>query len=92
MMVPNADDPPDPTSAPHLIPAHVFACLIPGELRIALFPQDGYGYITEWNIPIELVPSELRTPNTKLWIRVAHKERGFEILDIFRREEVADFE
>jgi hypothetical protein len=67
------------------VPAIVFACLIPGELRIVLHPGSGMadGGIP-MNIPVEEIPFDLRTPNTPLFISF---DQGWKILRVWRREE-----
>jgi hypothetical protein len=49
----------------------VFACLIPGELRIALLPTVPCGIARgeKRDIPMDLVPSKLRMPNTPIWVQ-----------------------
>jgi hypothetical protein len=67
------------------VPAVVFACLLPGELRIHLFP--GYGLADGGmprDVPMETVPPELRLPNTPLWL---HLDDDLKILQVWRREE-----
>lgn len=53
------------------VPAVVFACLLNGELRITLFPGVGLadGGVPR-DVPVELIPLELRLPNTKLWVQL----------------------
>ena len=46
------------------VPAVVFACLVDGELRILLNGS------AQRDVPIDLVPPELRLPNTKLWVQL----------------------
>lgn len=67
------------------VPAVVFGCLLHGELRITVHPGVGLadGGIP-WNVPIELVPPELRLPNTKLWVQLNDRR---EIESITRRDE-----
>ena len=60
------------------IPAHVFACLVPGELRVIVNGS------ASWDVPIEQIPEELRMPNTRLWL---HLNEDFEILRGWRRED-----
>jgi hypothetical protein len=53
------------------VPAEVFACLLPGELRIIVRPGDGHvNGGADWNVPIDLIPCELRMPNTRLWLEL----------------------
>ena len=51
------------------VPARVLAMLAPGSIQVILCPNQGLadGGIPR-DIPLELVPSELRTPNTDLWV------------------------
>lgn len=67
------------------VPAIVFACLLPGELRIVVHPRVGLadGGIP-WNVPIELIPPELRMPNTPLWLKL---DERMNILQVWRRGE-----
>jgi len=67
------------------VPAVVFACLVPGELRIIVHPKVGLadGGVP-WNVPIELIPFELRMPNTPLWLKL---DKDMSILQVWRREE-----
>jgi len=56
------------------VPAIVFACLIPGELRVVLFPGVGMangGAFTD--VPAGLVPPELWLSNTPLWVKLDEK-------------------
>lgn len=67
------------------VPAVVFACLLPGELRIVVQPGVGLadGGIA-WNVPVELIPRELRMPNTPLWLKL---DEQMNILQVWRRDE-----
>ena len=48
-------------------PAVVFARLLPCELRIIVRPGAGLADGgAPWNVPVELIPPELRMPNTAL--------------------------
>jgi hypothetical protein len=69
------------------VPAIVFACLLPGELRVTLHPGVGLadGGIP-CNVPASLVQPELRMPNTLLWIQF-DEERN--IVRVWRREGTA---
>jgi hypothetical protein len=67
------------------IPGEVFACLLPGELRIIVCP--GVGHVdggVPWNAPLDRVPAELRMPNTRLWL---HVDDAMNVLRVSRREE-----
>ena len=53
------------------LPAVVFACLIPGEMRVMLLSHVGHvdtGALL--NVPIEIIPFELRVPNARLWVEL----------------------
>lgn len=66
------------------VPAIVFACLLPGELRIVLFP--GVGMVdggAPYDVPAMLVPPDLRMPNTPIWVRF---DDDLDIIRIWRRE------
>lgn len=53
------------------VPAVVFGCLLSGELRIILHPGVGLaGGGAEQNVPVDLIPMELRMPNTLLWVEL----------------------
>jgi hypothetical protein len=67
------------------VPAVVFACLLSGELRIVVHPGVGLsdGGVP-WNVPVELVPPELRTPNTPLWLKF---DEQLNILQVWQRDE-----
>jgi hypothetical protein len=67
------------------VPAVVFACLLPGELRIIVHPGVGLadGGIP-WNVPVELIPRELRMPNTPLWLKL---DEQMNIVQVWRRDE-----
>ena len=58
------------------IPATVFACLRPGELRVIVLPGYGMGHIP-YDVPVHLVPERLRVPNTKLWLSFDSEKRLF---------------
>ena len=53
------------------VPAVVFGCLLPRELKIVVFPGVGLadGGILR-DVSMELVPFELRMPNTPLWLQL----------------------
>jgi hypothetical protein len=50
------------------VPGVVFACLLPGELKVVLYPGYGIAAGPLHDIPVSVVPHHLRMPNTKLWI------------------------
>jgi hypothetical protein len=67
------------------VPAVVFACLLPGELRIVVHP--GLGLANggvQWDVPAGVIPPELRMPNTPLWLQL---DDGMNIVRVWRREE-----
>lgn len=67
------------------VPAEVFACLLPGELRIIVYPGVGLaGGGAEWNVPVDIIPPELRMPNSRLWLQLDDYMR---ILRVWRRDE-----
>jgi hypothetical protein len=67
------------------VPAQVFACLIPGEIRIILFPGVGLADGgAPRDLPMDEVPFELRTPNTPLWV---HLDDDMNIVRVWRRED-----
>jgi hypothetical protein len=53
------------------IPARVFACLIRGELRVHLFPDLGIAGDAYRDVPTEVIPPDLRLPNTLLWVKLS---------------------
>jgi hypothetical protein len=66
------------------VPAIVFGCLPPGELRIELFPGVGLADGgAPRDVPVTLVPPDLRMPNTPLWVQC---DDDFNIVRIWRRE------
>jgi hypothetical protein len=58
------------------IPAVVFGCLLPGELRIILHPGAG---VADGGVPLNVaidgIPAGLRLPNTELWVHLDEKRR-----------------
>jgi hypothetical protein len=67
------------------VPAEVFACLLPGELRITVCPGNGHlNGGTPWDIPVEVIPPDLRLPNTRLWLQLDDKMR---IVRVWKRED-----
>jgi hypothetical protein len=72
------------------LPARVFACLVPGEIRIVILP--GVGLASggaERDIPIALVPPELRTPNTPIWVKL---DSEMAVARVWKREQQPDEE
>jgi hypothetical protein len=66
------------------VPAVVFACLLPGELRIILHPGVGMANGgAPRDVPAALVPSELWVPNTPLWVQL---DDDLNIVRVWRRE------
>jgi hypothetical protein len=67
------------------IPAVVFGCLLAREIRIILHPANGLadGGVPR-DVPVEQIPSDLRMPNTPLWIQF---DEEWSILRVWRREE-----
>lgn len=67
------------------VPATVFASLLPGEIRITLFPSVGLadGGVAR-DVPTNLIPHELRMPNTKLWLEL---NQQMEIVQVTKRQE-----
>ena len=67
------------------VPGEVFACLQSGELRITLLPGVGLAQGgAQRDVPVELVPAELRLPNTKLWVQL---NDTFEVESVSARNE-----
>jgi hypothetical protein len=67
------------------VPAVVFGCLLPGELRILVHPASGLAEGgAPRNVPIELIPPELRMPNTPLWLEL---DERMKIMRVWRRDE-----
>jgi len=70
------------------VPGEIFACLIPGEIRIILFPGAGLadgGAHTD--VAIEFVPVDLRTPSTPIWVQLSEQAgSGLEIVRVWRRD------
>ena len=66
------------------VPAVIFGCLRPGELRILLHPGAGMADGgSPYDIPYTLVPSELRIPNTLLWVKL---DDAFKVVQVWRRK------
>jgi hypothetical protein len=67
------------------VPAEVFACLIPGEIRIMLFPGNGHVHGgAPRDVPIEQIPFDLRIPNTPIWLKF---DEEWNIVRVWRRDE-----
>ena len=66
------------------IPAVVFGCMTPGEIRIVLMPGAGMadGGLPQ-DIPLSAVPIDLRMPNTPLWVRF---DENMKVSRVWRRE------
>jgi len=66
------------------VPAVVFGCLLPRELRIIVHPGVGLadGGVP-WNVPVDLIPPDLRMPNTPLWLKL---DDEMNILEVWRRD------
>lgn len=69
------------------LPAVVFAHLLPGELRIVVHPAEGQGG-AEWDISIDLVPPDLRVPNTLVWVEV---DPEFKVCRVTKRAQDEDY-
>lgn len=70
------------------VAATVFGCLRIGELQLTVFPGVGLanGGIP-FAVPIEVVPFELRMPNTRLWIKIERSGIGcLDIVHVWKRE------
>ena len=65
------------------IPAIVFASLTPGEIRILLHPGSGMAQGgAPRDIPIQIVPLNLRMPNTPLWVKL---DEGMNVVSVRSR-------
>jgi hypothetical protein len=74
-----------PSDSLNRVPAEVFACLIPGELRIILYPGVGLADGgSHRDVPTCIVPPELRMPNTPLWVQI---DNQINVLRVWKREE-----
>lgn len=66
------------------VPAVVFACLRPGELRVVLHPGAGLADGgSPLDVPAALVPPDLWLPNTPLWVQL---DTDFRVLRVWRRD------
>lgn len=67
------------------VPAEVFACLTLGEMRIMVLPGVGLANGgAPWDIPMSLVPFELRLPNTPIWVQFDDEMKS--IVRVWQRE------
>jgi hypothetical protein len=67
------------------VPAVVFACLLPGELRLLLHPGNGWvNGGAPYDVPTSTIPAELRMPNTPLWVQL---DETMNVIRAWRREE-----
>ena len=74
-----------PPTGRERVPAVVFGCLVPGELRVILHP--GAGHVdggVPMDLPTEEIPPDLRVPNTRLWI---HFDGSWNVLRVWRRDD-----
>jgi hypothetical protein len=79
------EEPTNPQSLLECIPAIVLGCLIPGEIRVILLPGVGLADGgAPADIPAQVIPSDLRMPNTTLWIRL---DDDWEVVRVWRRQE-----
>jgi len=79
------EEPKYPNSWRERVPAVVFGCLIPGEIRVILFPGVGLANGgAPADIPMQLIPPDLRMPNTPLWVRF---DDDWMALRVWRRQE-----
>jgi hypothetical protein len=66
------------------VPAEVFACLIPGEMRIMLLPRVGFASRGAPRVVLmDIIPFDLRVPNMPLWVQLDDTLR---IVRVWRRE------
>ena len=65
------------------VPAIVFASLRKDELRITMYPGTGHADYGGPDVPMELIPPDLRMPNTPLWIEF---DEGWKIRRVSRRD------
>ena len=78
----NSNSPPQ--AGPDQLPAMVFACLIPREIRILILPGVGLANGgVPFDISIDLVSPELRIPNTPLWVKLSSQ---MEVIRTWKRE------
>jgi hypothetical protein len=70
------------------VAAVVLACLIPRELRIVLLPTVlcGIARGAERDIPIDVVPFNLRMPNTPIWVKFDDELNIVRVLERNERE------
>ena len=66
------------------IPGRVFGCLRRGELKIVVMPGVGLANGgTMYDVSMDVVPFELRTPNTSVWLRV---DESWQVQEVWRRD------
>ncbi|BBB59787.1 hypothetical protein UNDKW_1514 [Undibacterium sp. KW1] len=66
------------------VPAEVFACLLPGEIQLLLCPGVGLANGgARYHVPFEIVPPELRMPNTLLWVKL---DDNMNVVKVWKRE------
>jgi len=69
------------------VPAEVFGCFVPGELRIILLPGVGFANGGAFrDVPVEVIPFELRMPNTRLSVELDEDLSG-RFVRVWRRDE-----
>ena len=73
-----------PPEATERIPAKVFACLLPGEMRIHIRPGLGIAEGAYRDVPIDLIPAELRVPNASVWVQL--DEEKCNVVRVWKRE------
>lgn len=64
------------------VPARVFACLRPGELRLFLWPENEFRG-PEVDVPIYLIPPSHRILNSQLWVRL---DQSLRVLEAWPRD------
>jgi hypothetical protein len=79
------EGPTNPHSSLEGVPAIVFGCLIPGEIRVILLPGAGLADGgAPADIPAQSIPPDLCMPNTPLWIRF---DDDWNVVRVWRRQE-----
>ncbi|ALF53164.1 hypothetical protein ACX27_10410 [Nostoc piscinale CENA21] len=63
--------------------ARVLGCLLPGEITVILFP--GHGLVLTEAIPTQLIPENLRMPNSEFYLLFKHP--GCEMIRILQIDE-----
>jgi len=67
------------------VPGIVFGCLRAGELRLTVLPGVGLAYGgAPYDVPVQLVPAELRMPNTTVWVQF---DQAMKIVRVWSREQ-----